>query len=150
MPSDIALKRLDLSDTELIKAYSGAAALIYPSLYEGFGMPVVEAMACGCPVVTTHHGSLREVAGDAALIISGYDESEMLAALHDVRRPETRSLYIARGIAKAKEYDWRSSEALLYALSRLAMRDGRDARQQQFFSEWRRLRTLQASVDTRS
>ena len=142
-----SIRRLSLSDVELADAYSGAAALIYPSLYEGFGMPVIEAMACGCPVVTTHHGSLREVAQDAAIVISGRDENEILVALDAIRRPDLRALHTMRGRDRAAHYDWKRSAEMLHRLLEKVSRDGRYSTQNQFFSEWSRLRTIQANVD---
>ena len=59
LPAHVAACHVSLTDRELACAYSGAEALVYPSLYEGFGMPVIEAMACGCPVITTRHRRAR-------------------------------------------------------------------------------------------
>lgn len=68
-----------LEDRELALLYSGAMAFIFPSTYEGFGLPILEAMACGCPVVTTGEASLPEVAGDAALYLDDPRDTDQLA-----------------------------------------------------------------------
>jgi len=68
-----------VSNSDLAALYSGARALIYPSLYEGFGLPVVEAMACGCPVVTTKRASLPEVGGKAAIYLDDPEDASELA-----------------------------------------------------------------------
>ena len=90
LPPNISARRVDLTDEKLACAYSGAEALVFPSLYEGFGMPVIEAMACGCPVITTRRGSLAEIASDAAIFVSGHDESEMRSAMRSVRESSRR------------------------------------------------------------
>jgi FkbM family methyltransferase len=68
---------LQLADEELRVAYSGAIALVYPSQYEGFGMPIIEAMACGCPVITCPNASIPEVAGEAAIYVGDQDVAAM-------------------------------------------------------------------------
>jgi glycosyltransferase involved in cell wall biosynthesis len=102
---------LSLSDPELMAAYSGATALIYPSLYEGFGLPILEAMACGCPVITCANSSIPEVAGDAVIYINGTDEDELRSALDKVREPTIRSQLITAGIARAQKFSWQQMAA---------------------------------------
>ena len=96
----------NLSDDALAAAYSGAVALLHPSSYEGFGLPVLEAMSCGCPVITTRNGSLAEVAGDAALFVGTDDVDGMVAALHEVQKPEVRQRLIAAGLQQAVKFSW--------------------------------------------
>lgn len=95
-----------MSDEELRLAYAGAVALVFPSYYEGFGMPVVEAMACGCPVITTPMGSLAEVAGPAALLVDPQDVNGMARALLEVQLPETRKALVAAGLQRAQAFKW--------------------------------------------
>lgn len=97
---------LRLDDAELRVAYSGAIALAYPSTYEGFGMPVAEAMASGCPVITTPNASLPEVAGDAAIYVRPMDEAALADALIRIQQPELRNALIAAGLARAKLFSW--------------------------------------------
>jgi glycosyltransferase involved in cell wall biosynthesis len=101
-----AIKSFHLSDDELAAAYTGAEALLHPSTYEGFGLPVLEALACGCPVITTKNGSLAEVAGEAALFVRPDDVDGMAAAMREVRRPEVRERLIAAGLEQAKKFSW--------------------------------------------
>ncbi|MBW4477964.1 MAG: glycosyltransferase [Tolypothrix brevis GSE-NOS-MK-07-07A] len=97
---------LQLSDEELAIAYSGAIALIYPSKYEGFGLPVLEAIACGCPVITCPNASLPEVAGKAALYVQDDDVEEMVNALCEIQKPSVRNSLIAAGLEQAKQFSW--------------------------------------------
>jgi GT2 family glycosyltransferase len=98
------VKAFNLSDDELAAAYSGAVALLHPSTYEGFGLPVLEAMACGCPVITTKNGSLAEVAGEAAIFVRDDDVAGMAAALDEVQKPQVRARMIAAGLEQAKRF----------------------------------------------
>ena len=95
---------------ELVHLYQRAAALVFPSLYEGFGLPPLEAMACGCPVACSVAASLPEVCGDAARYFAPEEPDEIAAAVADVLAdPGTWS---ARGIARAAEFTWeRSAQA---------------------------------------
>ncbi len=104
--SGITVRTLQLSDSELRVAYSGAAVLVYPSKYEGFGLPVIEAMACGCPVITCPNGSIPEVAGKAAVYVDGDDVSGLLNALREIQKPAVRNSLIATGLEQAKKFSW--------------------------------------------
>ena len=93
-----------VSADELVELYRGAAALVFPSLYEGFGMPVVEAMACGCPVASSNVTSLPEVVGDAARLFDPLDPEAIAAAVDDVLSDPAP--WIARGLERAKLFTW--------------------------------------------
>jgi glycosyltransferase involved in cell wall biosynthesis/SAM-dependent methyltransferase len=97
---------LKLSDAELKVAYSGAVALVYPSLYEGFGMPVAEAMACGCPVIACPYASIPEVGGNAVLYVSGRDVNELVEAMIKVQKHEVRESLIRLGLEQCKQFYW--------------------------------------------
>ena len=89
---------------ELVDLYRRAAALVFPSLYEGFGLPVVEAMACGCPVACSNTTSLPEVAGDAARLFDPRDVDDIAAAVNDVL--DDPGPYAGRGLERAQRYTW--------------------------------------------
>ncbi len=93
---------------DLPALYSGATALVYPSLLEGFGLPIVEAMACGAPVITSNNSSMREVAGEAAVLVNPRNIREMTQAM--TRLAEDQSLrqeLSAKGLKRAGEFSWR-------------------------------------------
>jgi glycosyltransferase involved in cell wall biosynthesis len=93
-----------VSDEELAALYRGARCLVYPSLYEGFGIPVLEAMACGTPVVTSTGGATEEVAGGAAVLVDPHDPTAIAAGIEEAvaRRDELR----ARGLERAARFTW--------------------------------------------
>ena len=97
---------LQLTDEELRLAYAGAVALVYPSKYEGFGMPLVEAMACGCPVITCANGSIPEVAGEAAIYVNDDDVEGMVNAIYEVQKLSVRNTLIFAGLQQAKQFSW--------------------------------------------
>ncbi|MDR3710541.1 MAG: glycosyltransferase family 1 protein [Capsulimonadaceae bacterium] len=97
-------------DDDLPSLYGTADALAFPSLYEGFGLPVAEAMACGCPVICGNTSSLPEVAGDAAILVSPTDEGAWTQALTRLlTSPELRRSLGARGIEQARRFSWRTA-----------------------------------------
>lgn len=84
-----------------------ATAMVYPSLWEGFGFPVLEAMACGTPVITSNLSSLPEVAGDAAILVNPYHEAEITAAMQQIiTDPELRAQLSVAGLARAQQFSW--------------------------------------------
>ena len=94
-------------DGDLPMLYQGADALAFPSLYEGFGLPVAEAMACGCPVIAGNTSSLPEVAGDAGLLVSPNDEDAWAGALARLLRDEAlRADMSRRGLEQARRFSW--------------------------------------------
>jgi glycosyltransferase involved in cell wall biosynthesis len=95
-------------DSDLGSLLSGALAFVFPSLYEGFGLPVLEAMACGTPVVCSDVSSLPEVAGDAALYVDPQDAGGMAQALHQiVVDADLRRTLVGRGFQQVQRFSWR-------------------------------------------
>ena len=108
-----------VADDDLPALYAGAQVLVYPSLYEGFGFPPLEAMACGTPVVSSPHGSLREILGEAAAIVEEFDAelwaAHVRAAIHDT---EWRRRAIEAGRACAARYRWEDTARRTWAVYR--------------------------------
>ena len=105
-----------VDDVDLPALYRNAALFAFPSLYEGFGFPVLEAMACGVPVVTSSVSSLPEVAGDAALLVDPLDvdglAEAMVRALEDT---DLRQAMVARGLVQAARFTWEQAARQLLA-----------------------------------
>jgi len=98
------------SEEELIGVYNGAEVLVMPSLYEGFGLPVLEAMACGTCVVASDAGSLPEIAGDAAMIVQAGDAAALADALRSVLRDSgLRRTMVQRGRKRASGFSWKKT-----------------------------------------
>lgn len=92
----------------LLRAYQEADLFVLPSLYEGFGLPVLEAMACGVPVVCSDRASLPEVAGDAALLVDPVDVDGLASAIRSVLTDTAKAEFLRiRGLARAAQFSWR-------------------------------------------
>jgi len=102
----VTVHSLRLSDAELRLAYAGAVALVYPSQYEGFGLPVLEAIACACPVITCANASIPEVAGDAAIYVPTNNVLAMADALAEVQKPSRRHNLISQGLVQVEKFSW--------------------------------------------
>lgn len=102
-------------DEDLPYLYSAATVFCFPSLYEGFGLPVLESMACGCPVVTSNSSSLCEVSGDAALLVDPLDSGAIAEAVCTlITHDELRTEYSAKGLERARQFSWdRAGKQLL-------------------------------------
>lgn len=111
-------------DADLAALYTGATGLVYPSLYEGFGLPTLEAMACGCPVVASNRGALPEVVGQAGLLVDPLRTTEIEAAMRRLADdPEQRARLAALGHERARGFTWeRAAEETLAVY--LALADG--------------------------
>ena len=87
--------------------YSGAALFVYPSLYEGFGLPILEAMSCGAPVVTSNASSMPEVAGDAALLVDPLNAEELAFGIETVLEKESLRVEMRKkGLSRAASFSW--------------------------------------------
>ena len=99
-----------IEDDDLPAVYHGAAVFVFPSLYEGFGLPVIEAMACGVPVISSNTSSMPEVAGGAAMLVDPLDADQMAAAIVRVLGDEgLRDGLRQQGIARARQFSWEAA-----------------------------------------
>jgi glycosyltransferase involved in cell wall biosynthesis len=117
LPAGVDVHGLVARD-ELRELYRTAAALVFPSLYEGFGLPPLEAMASGCPVAASHSGSLPEICGDAAVLFDAHDPASIAAGVREAiaRGDELRDL----GLARAGSFTWAACATLHERAYRLA------------------------------
>ena len=107
---------------ELPGLYGGATAFVYPSLLEGFGLPVVEAMACGAPVITSNNSALKEIAADAAALVDPLEVEDMVQRLRElVESPELRTALSERGLKRAAQFSWQKTSALTLEAYREAL-----------------------------
>lgn len=96
-----------LSEQELVEIYQHAGVFVYPSLYEGFGLPPLEAMASGVPVITSNSSSLPEVVGDAGIMVDPGNISDLCEAILAVlANPDTRNTMIKKGLEQASKFSW--------------------------------------------
>jgi len=95
-----------LAQKELVSLYSGAEMLCFPSLYEGFGLPILEAFACGCPVITSNITSMPEVAGEAAVLVEPTSEEEISAAMLRLSEKGERDFFVKAGLERVQRFTW--------------------------------------------
>ena len=98
-----------VSPEALNRLYNESLCLAYPSLYEGFGIPILEAMRAGCPVIAVNRSSVPEVAGDAALLLEVGSDEEIRAALQRLMDEETRDYFVQKGVLQAARFSWEST-----------------------------------------
>lgn len=118
-----------VSDEELMGLYCGATALVFPSLYEGFGLPVIEAMACGTPVITSNTSSLKEIAEGYGLLVDPESTSELTDAMQYVlTNPDELQAMTQRAISHAHEFTWeRVAQRTLLAINSIEKRKSASA-----------------------
>jgi len=96
-----------VEDEDVVALYRSATALIFPSLFEGFGLPIVEAMACGCPVITSTRGSLAEISGNASVIVDPENVDEISDAMITMEMDHSvRFSCIEKGIERSRHFSW--------------------------------------------
>jgi glycosyltransferase involved in cell wall biosynthesis len=106
-----------VAESDLPSLYRGAVALVFPSLYEGFGLPILEAMACGTPVVTSNVTAMPEVAGDAALLVNPTSLREIANAMERIVGDNGLRQQLRKwGLARAAEFSWAGTAAKVYSL----------------------------------
>ncbi len=122
-----SIKRLNLQDKAVFTDYiadsdmcgliNGAMGFLFPSIYEGFGMPPLEAMACGVPVLTSHEASLPEVVGDSAVLVDAYNVESIAEGISKLYiDEELRAELSEMGLKQAKKYTWESASETLHSI----------------------------------
>ena len=91
---------------ELRRLYGGAAVFLYPGIYEGFGLPIIEAMACGAPVVTSRTGAVPEIAGDAAILVDPYEVESIAAGIEQATLPAEAARLREQGYQRVRHFNW--------------------------------------------
>lgn len=116
------------TDEELNMLYNQADCLIYPSLYEGFGLPVVEAQQAGCPVIAMDTSSIPEVIGDAKMLMTELSLQQLAQRLEWLKQPETREEILRKGFENARRFTWGKMAEAYYRLYREALTETRDSK----------------------
>jgi glycosyltransferase involved in cell wall biosynthesis len=99
-----------VSEADLPALYSGALCFVYPSYFEGFGLPPLEAMQCGTPVIVGNRTSLPEVVGDAGLLVNPFDEGEITEAMARlIDNPDLRGELRFKGLERAAKFSWQET-----------------------------------------
>jgi alpha-1,3-rhamnosyl/mannosyltransferase len=111
-PAASRIRRLGyVSDDDVPALYNGAEALVLPSLYEGFGMGILEAMASGCPVVVSDISSMPEVAGSAGVLVDPFDVDSIRDGIVRATSPQHRRRLIESGLKRAASFTWEATAA---------------------------------------
>lgn len=109
---------------DLVGLYNAATVFVFPSIYEGFGLPVVEAMQCGCPVVLSKSGCLRELGGNAVYYVDPYDPDSIANGIGELYySPELAKKYSDRGLEQARKFSWRKTAEETVKVYREVVRD---------------------------
>jgi len=107
----------NVSQVELANLYQMSKMLLYPSRYEGFGLPVMEAFASGCPVITTDKGSLKEITGDAVIVVNPESPNEIAHAIQNILNNQELCLaLITKGNSQAKQFSWEKTAEKTYSV----------------------------------
>lgn len=110
-----------VTDEEAVGLLSGAIALTFPSLFEGFGLPILEAFACHCPVITSNTSSMPEVAGDSAILVDPLNTSEISDAMMKITDKKVRERLIEKGLKQLEKFSWeKAAEETLKVLKEAA------------------------------
>lgn len=103
-----------VDDDDLAALYSDAFCFVYPSLYEGFGLPPLEAMQCGCPVIASDTSSLPEVIGNAGIMIDPRNEKSLVKAFTDLfDNPQLRQRLVQQSLRRARQFSWKTSADII-------------------------------------
>ena len=95
---------------DLVLLYNEATVFAMPSLYEGFGLPILEAMSCGCPVISSKEGSLGEIAGDAAYFVDAYNIDDIAGGIKKVFEDKSMQKSLSdKGLLRAKKFTWKKT-----------------------------------------
>lgn len=102
---------------ELVRVYNLATIFVMPSLYEGFGLPILEAMVCGCPVITSKEGSIPEVAGEAAFYVDAYDVESIASGIRKVfNDEELQKELVEKGLQNVQGFSWRKTASETFSI----------------------------------
>ncbi|MFC5507986.1 glycosyltransferase family 4 protein [Bosea massiliensis] len=142
----VEFRRMKLSDADLVACYGGAHAVLYPSLYEGFGMPPLEGMACGTPAIVCRNSSLPEVVGEAGIYVDENDPSDMARTILSLYDSGVRADLIQKGKAQAASFSFhRMAEEMAKALDETIVKlDRREVPRPG--PAWKELRAMQRAM----